>query len=212
MSPIRVAILTISDRCSRGEMTDQSGPALAAMARERLSAQVVAAACVPDEVVQIASVFRNWSRPGMEIDLILSTGGTGLAPRDVTPEAAMAVIERQHAGLMELARLRCMQRMPASPAAPRAYLSRGVAGSLGQTLIITLPGSLRAALENFEALLDVLPHAVETLRGDNTHVESDIPRRSAGAEETNGTPLLDGANAAAAISPGFPPRKATLAE
>jgi molybdenum cofactor synthesis domain-containing protein len=163
MRPIRVGILTVSDRCSRGEMRDESGPALAKMARELLGAEIVAAACIPDEVVQIASTFRNWSRPGLELDLILSTGGTGLSPRDVTPEAALAVIERQHAGLMELARMRCMQKTPPTT---RAYLSRGIAGTVGRTLIITLPGSVRGATENLDALLDILPHAIDTLRGD----------------------------------------------
>lgn len=158
--PIRVAVLTVSDRCARGEAEDTSGPGLAAICRERLHAEVVATACVPDEKERIAEVFRAWSRPEAGIDLILSTGGTGLAPRDVTPEAARLVIEREHSGLMELARLRCYA------STPRAYLSRGVAGAAGRTLIVTLPGSPRGSAENLEALLDILPHAIETLRGE----------------------------------------------
>lgn len=157
---MRIAVLTVSDRCSRGELVDESGPALVAKATERLWAEVVETACVADEVELIAETFRRWSRPDAGIDLVLSTGGTGLAPRDVTPEAAMKVIERPHAGLMELARLRCFQKTP------RTYLSRGVAGVAGRTLIITLPGSVRGATENLDALLDLLPHAVETLRGE----------------------------------------------
>ncbi len=158
--PIRVAVLTVSDRCSRGLTQDTSGPALAEMARERLSAEIVERECVPDEVDRIATVYARWSRPQERIDLILSTGGTGLAPRDVTPEAAKQVFEREHAGLMELARLRCMSKTP------RTFLSRGVAGTIGQTLILTLPGSQRGCTEMLEALLDILPHAIETLRGE----------------------------------------------
>jgi molybdopterin adenylyltransferase len=158
--PIRVAILTVSDRCSRGEAVDTSGPALAAMCREKLGAQVVATGCVPDEPDRIAAQFEQWSLPEGRIDLALSTGGTGLAPRDHTPEAAARVIERPAPGLMELARLRCLRRTP------RTFLSRGVAGAVRRMLIITLPGSERGATENLAALLDVLPHAVETLRGE----------------------------------------------
>lgn len=158
--PIRAAVLTVSDRCSRGTATDTSGPALADMLRARLGADVVETRCLPDEQDQIAACFAGWSGRKRGIDLIVSTGGTGLAPRDVTPEAARSVIEREHPGLMELARLRCMA------ATPRAFLSRGVAGTIGRTLILTLPGSLKGSTENLEALLDVLPHAIETLRGE----------------------------------------------
>jgi molybdenum cofactor synthesis domain-containing protein len=159
-APIRAAILTVSDRCSRGEAVDLSGPALGAIVVERLRGEVVETACIPDETGLISDRFIQWADPSRRIDLILSTGGTGLAPRDVTPEAALAVIERRHAGLMELARARC------AAITPRAYLSRGVAGTINRTLIITLPGSVRGATENCEALLDILPHAIETLRGE----------------------------------------------
>jgi molybdenum cofactor synthesis domain-containing protein len=158
--PIRAAVLTVSDRCSRGTATDTSGPALAEMLRTRLGAEVVESRCLPDEQDQLAACFVSWSSFERGIDLILSTGGTGLAPRDVTPEAARSVIEREHPGLMELARLRCM------PKTPRTFLSRGVAGTIGRTLILTLPGSLKGSTENLEALLDILPHAIETLRGE----------------------------------------------
>ncbi|KAA0212492.1 MAG: MogA/MoaB family molybdenum cofactor biosynthesis protein [Leptolyngbya sp. PLA3] len=160
---MRAAVLTVSDRCFRGEYRDTSGPAIAKILRTRLDAAVVEQRCLPDEHVQLASCFAEWCRPEFAIDLVVSTGGTGLAPRDVTPEAALSVIERQHAGLMELARLRCLARTP------RAFLSRGVAGSAGRTLILTLPGSERGATEKLEALLDVLPHAIQTLRGDVQH-------------------------------------------
>lgn len=158
--PIRAAVLTVSDRCSRAEAVDTSGPALGGMLRTRLGAEVALTRCLPDERDQLSACFVEWSLPALAIDLIVSTGGTGLAPRDVTPEAARAVIQREHPGLMELARLRCMAKTP------RTFLSRGVAGTINRTLILTLPGSPRGATENLEALLDILPHAIETLRGD----------------------------------------------
>jgi molybdenum cofactor synthesis domain-containing protein len=157
---IRVAVLTVSDRGSRGESVDTSGPALCAICREKLEAEIVATAVVPDEVEQIAAALVRWAAPEQRIDLILSTGGTGLAPRDVTPEAALSVFQRQHSGLMELARMRCYAKTA------RTFLSRGVAGTINRTLILTLPGSPRGSSENLEALLDILPHAIETLRGD----------------------------------------------
>jgi molybdenum cofactor synthesis domain-containing protein len=160
MTPIRVAVLTISDRCSRDEATDTSGPGLCDIARAKLHAEIAATAIVPDEVDQIAAKFREWSDPTLGIDLILSTGGTGLAPRDITPEALRSVMHREHAGLMELARLRCYAKTP------RTYLSRGIAGTIHRTLILTLPGSPRGSSENLEAVLDILPHAIETLRGE----------------------------------------------
>lgn len=159
MTPMRVAILTVSDRCSRGETLDTSGPALADLARSKLGAVIAAQACVPDERPVIAAQLRAWAGEIDAPDLILTTGGTGLAPRDVTPEATLDVLERRHSGLMELIRRRCYEKTP------RAYLSRGEAGTLGRSLIINLPGSRRGASESLEALLDILPHAIETLRG-----------------------------------------------
>jgi molybdopterin adenylyltransferase len=160
MNPVRVAVLTLSDRCSRGEAVDTSGPALAEMARQRLGAEVVAQTCVPDDRATIAQVLRRWVDESPKPDLILTTGGTGLAPRDVTPEATLEVLDRRHSGLMELVRRRCYDQTP------RAYLSRGEAGARRRTLIINLPGSQRGATESLEALLDILPHALETLRGE----------------------------------------------
>jgi molybdenum cofactor synthesis domain-containing protein len=147
---MRIAILTVSDRCSRGETTDMSGPAMAEIARAQLHAEVVATACLPDERSQLSEQLRHWALHDPKPDLILTTGGTGLAPRDVTPESTLDVIERRHAGLMELIRRRCYEKTP------RAYLSRGEAGTLGRTLIINLPGSQRGATESLEALIDIL--------------------------------------------------------
>ena len=163
LSPaIRLAVLTISDRCARGEREDGSGPALIALCREALGAELIESACIPDDPEGIEGRLRDWSGRTPPIDLILTTGGTGLAPRDHAPEAAMRVIERPHPALLELARLRCLEKTP------RAYLTRGVAGAAGRSLIITLPGSPRGATENLEAIADILPHAIETLRGDVT--------------------------------------------
>lgn len=160
MKPPLVAIITISDRCWRGETEDTSGPALIQIATERLGATTLPLHCVPDEVDQIAATLQELASVREAPDLILTTGGTGLAPRDVTPEATLSVLERRHSGLMELIRRRCYDQTP------RAYLSRGEAGTLRNTLIINLPGSPRGARESFEAILDILPHAIETLRGD----------------------------------------------
>lgn len=160
MKPIRVAILTVSDRCSRGQAVDTSGPALVDQVTHRLGAEVVATTCLPDDCELLAEQFRFWATVKPKPDLVLSTGGTGLAPRDVTPEATLQVIERRHIGLMELIRLRCYEKTP------RAFLSRGEAGTLGRTLIVNLPGSKRGSTESLEAILDILPHAIETLRGD----------------------------------------------
>ncbi len=159
--PITIAILTCSDRCARGEAEDKSGPALAEIARTQLAAKIVATACVPDDVKIIGQTIQSWAKDPAP-DLILTTGGTGLGPRDVTPEATLAVLERRHPALLELARFRCY------PNSPRASLARGEAGTLGRTLVINFPGSTRGASESLTALLDVLPHAVEMLR-DGDH-------------------------------------------
>lgn len=164
--PIRAAVLTVSDRCARGERVDESGPALLRLLGGRLGAAVVAAACVPDDEAQIVERLRAWSAADAGIDLIVATGGTGLSPRDRTPEAALRVIERRHDALMELARLRCLGRTPL------AYASRGVAGVAGRTLILTLPGAPRGACEMLEALADVLPHALAMLRDQTDHTLS----------------------------------------
>ena len=159
-APITVAVLTVSDRCARGQTEDTSGPALQQMAERDLDAQVVAAACVPDERTVIAEQLSKWALQSPKPNLILTTGGTGLASRDITPEATLDVLERRHAGLMELVRLRCYEKTP------RTFLSRGESGTLGRSLIVNLPGSQRGATECLAALLDILPHAVETLRDE----------------------------------------------
>ena len=154
---IRAGILTISDKGSVGEREDTSGAAI----RELLSTLDVAFdryEIVPDEVDQIAARLRDWA-DGDKLDLIFTTGGTGFAPRDVTPEATLAVIERATPGLAEAIRLEGLRHTP------NAVLSRGVAGLRGKTIIINLPGSERAVRESLGCLLPVLEHAVKTARG-----------------------------------------------
>ncbi|GAB4135302.1 bifunctional molybdenum cofactor biosynthesis protein MoaC/MoaB [Thermopirellula anaerolimosa] len=177
-TPIRAAVLTVSDRCSRGEAADTSGPALVQVLQSRLGAEITTAACIPDEREQIASLLRRWANDEPPPDLILTTGGTGLSARDVTPEATRDVVERRHEGLTELIRLRCYAKTP------RAYLSRGEAGVIGSTLVINLPGSRTGAVESLEALLDILPHAVKTLRGEATDHSAREPPRAPGDEDS----------------------------
>jgi molybdenum cofactor synthesis domain-containing protein len=178
---MQVGILTVSDRCSKGQMQDTAGPALRELVCGKLSAYVAQIACVPDDIRAIADQLRRWAREENDLDLILTTGGTGLGPRDLTPEATAAVLERRHPGLLELARLRC------SAKTPRAFLSRGEAGTIARTLVINLPGSQRGATEFLAALLDVLPHAIQMLRGeqgDHVPPPAASSRSSPAGEET----------------------------
>lgn len=168
--PIRAVVLTSSDRCASGTSTDLSGPAVCEFIRERLKGVIVQHSIVADESQLIEAFLREWSDPTNRIDLAIVTGGTGLSPRDVTPEAAMKVIDRPHPGLMELARART------GAVHPRAYLSRGVAGAARSTLIIAVPGSPRGATETLEAIADILPHALALLRGEPTiHPSTTVP-------------------------------------
>lgn len=155
-SPIRVAILTVSDRSSRGQRPDASGPALVQLA-EQQGWLVVETAIVSDDRPIIEKALLEWCSAA-RVDLLLTTGGTGFAPRDVTPEATQAVIQRPAPGLAELMRLESLK------VTPHAMLSRAIAGICDRTLIINLPGSPKAALENLGFLLPILPHAVELLR------------------------------------------------
>ena len=152
---LRFGILTVSDRCSRGERPDLSGPALV----ELVTAQgwkVERTAILPDELIDLRKLLSEWADEG-GLDIILTTGGTGFAPRDVTPEATRLVIEREAPGLAEAMRFESLKYTP------HAMLSRALAGTRGSVLIVNLPGSARAAVENLQVLLPVLPHAVELL-------------------------------------------------
>lgn len=155
---LRAAILTVSDRSSRGERPDRSGPALVD-AVTGYGWMVAATAVVADEAKQIQAYLLAWSGEN-QIDLILTTGGTGFAPRDITPEATQAVIERAVPGIAEAMRFESLK------ITPHAMLSRGIAGIRGKTLIVNLPGSPKAALENLATIAPVLPHAIELLQED----------------------------------------------
>jgi molybdenum cofactor synthesis domain-containing protein len=157
--PLRFAVLTVSDRCSVGHAEDRSGPALVEAVTSRLGGVLVERGLVPDEIAAIRAAVARWSSPSAGIDLVLTTGGTGLAPRDLTPEALTPMLERLVPGLHELARQRLL------PTVPRAALSRGIAGTIGRTLVIALPGSPGGAVETFAAMAEVLPHALAVLGG-----------------------------------------------
>jgi len=155
---IRAAILTISDRSSRGERADLSGPALADLIAQQ-GWVVVNREIVPDELSDIKTKLAEWA-DSEQVDLLLTTGGTGFSPRDVTPEATQEVITRAAPGLAEAMRTASLELTP------HAMLSRAVAGIRARALIINLPGSPKAACENLTVVLPVIPHAVQLLQED----------------------------------------------
>lgn len=175
----RAGILTVSDKGSRGGRVDTSGAAIRELLTG-LDAEVERYEVVPDEQEVISARLRAWADEE-RLDLVLTSGGTGLSPRDVTPEATLAVIDRLVPGMAEA------MRGSGLAATPMAMLSRAVAGVRGRTLIVNLPGSERAVRQNLATLLPVLPHALETLRGEaGDHVAT--PK---GVEGVGGAPATE---------------------
>ena len=154
---MKVAVLTISDRSARGERPDRSGPALVEAVEQR-GGTVVALEVIADERRLIETTLRRLVAAG-EVDLILTTGGTGIGPRDVTPEATLAVVQKRLTGMAEAMRARSLE------VTPHAMLSRAEAGVAGTCLIVNLPGSPKGAVECFQVVAPALPHAIELLHG-----------------------------------------------
>jgi len=152
---MNIGILIISDRGAAGEYEDRSGPIIAENLRAHTSWSITHRAIIPDDLETIVAVLTRWCNEG--VNLLLTSGGTGFAPRDVTPEATKQVIERETPGIAEALRAESLK------ITRHAMLSRAVAGIRGQTLIINLPGNPKAVRENLEVLLPVLPHALELL-------------------------------------------------
>jgi molybdenum cofactor synthesis domain-containing protein len=167
-APIRAGVVTVSDKGHAGERKDVSGPLLADLLC-KIGAEVVRQEIVPDERPDIEGVLIEMADEA-QFDLVVTTGGSGLTPRDVTPEATLAVIEREASGLAEVLRFAGYRKTPL------AVLSRGVAGVRGRTLIINLPGSPKAVREGMETLTPILPHAIKMVRGvDTEHGKAGIP-------------------------------------
>lgn len=155
---MRIAVLTVSDRAYQGIYEDESGPALIELIQEHFHQGTDLYHVCPDEFIEIKRALEKWCDDA-HMDLILTTGGTGFAPRDVTPEATRAAIERETPGLVYAMLAASLEKTP------HAMLSRMAAGIRGNTLIVNLPGSPKAARENFLTILPALPHALELLRG-----------------------------------------------
>jgi molybdopterin adenylyltransferase len=154
---MNIGLLIISDRGARGEYKDRSGPLIADILSQRTSWRITHRAIVPDEIDAITDTLIRWCNEG--VHLILTSGGTGFSPRDITPEATRQVIEREAPGIAEALRAESLK------ITRHAMLSRAVAGIRGQTLIINMPGNPKAVRENLDVLLPVLPHALELLAG-----------------------------------------------
>lgn len=155
---MKAGILTLSDKGARGERIDLSGPALTDWLG-RNGVETAVYEMIPDDMELISAKLAEWADSGA-MDIILTTGGTGVSPRDVTPEATMKILERVIPGLGELMRFRSLAKTPS------AAISRAVAGIRSRTLIINLPGSPKGAVENLEAVWDAVPHAVAKIQGD----------------------------------------------
>jgi molybdopterin adenylyltransferase len=157
-------IITVSDRGASGQREDGSGPEIAGLL-QAMGVEIIARRIIPDEKEMIRLVLIEWSE-GEKTDLIVTTGGTGVSPRDVTPDATREVIEREIPGMAEAMRRQSMI------VTPHAMISRAVVGIRGRTLIINLPGSPKGARENLNVLLPALTHAIEKIKGDQSECAS----------------------------------------
>ena len=159
---LTAAVVTVSDSCAQGQRKDASGPAVAQLL-EKLNFSVLAQEVVPDDEIRIQNLLIRLAR---QVRLIVTTGGTGIAPRDVTPDATARVCDRMLDGVAEKMRSEGMKKTQ------YAALSRGICGVRGQALILNLPGSPNGALESLEAVAGLLPHAIELLSGQTEHKSS----------------------------------------
>lgn len=157
MSFIEIAVLTSSDRCSRGEAEDVSGRLIAEMVKT-IGGRVAAYDIVPDDIPALKEKLLHYC-DNLAVNVVITTGGTGFSGRDVTPEATLQVIEKSIPGLPELMRSEGLKKTK------KAVLSRGVCGIRKNTLILNLPGSPKAVRESLEAVLDLIPHSLEMMRG-----------------------------------------------
>ena len=158
---ISAVVITVSDACARGERTDTSGEALLELL-SKMGARIVQKQIISDDLEPLAETLRQFAKRD-EINLIVTTGGTGFGPRDNTPEATLKVIEREAPGLAEAMRMETLKHTP------MAMISRGVCGILSDTLIVNLPGSPKAVMESFAVIRPVLSHAVALLAGQTKH-------------------------------------------
>ena len=161
MSEIRSVVITVSDACARGEREDASGAALVELL-ETIGASIVDRTVVSDDLDPLVELLRQ-SAARSDVNLILTTGGTGLGPRDNTPEATRRIIEREAPGISEAMRVETLKQTP------MAMISRGVSGVCSSTLVINLPGSPKAVRESFAVIKPVLPHAIDLLAGKTEH-------------------------------------------
>jgi molybdopterin adenylyltransferase len=163
---IRAGIITVSDRSSQGIREDLSGPAIAAILAS-VPAEIVQTIIVPDEKDRIKDAIKQFADKD-KLDLIITTGGTGVSPRDVTPDATLEIIDKQISGMAEAMRYQSMK------ITPFAMISRAVAGIRGNSLIINLPGSPKAAKENLDVILPAIKHTIEKIQGDPSECGSTI--------------------------------------